>query len=214
MSSRAAPSRFATAALNAAARSASPAGMPASVAAGAGSLPVAGDETARPIVASQKSARFMGCPPFGGPRQYTNSARAFNSERCSFRSGRATEHARVRHRMGETRVDLLHLLEDLRDAYPGALEETILTEILANSLDSGARRIQLAADAATAGLVVVDDGSGMRRRELARHHHNASRAQNRGQSNRVLGGGIKLGLLVCEGGFTETRRGETHVGTR
>ena len=36
--------------------------------------------------------------------------------------------------MGETRVDLLHLLEDLRDAYPGALEETILTEIIANSL--------------------------------------------------------------------------------
>ena len=28
--------------------------------------------------------------------------------------------------MGETRVDLLHLLEDLRDAYPGCTEETIL----------------------------------------------------------------------------------------
>lgn len=40
--------------------------------------------------------------------------------------------------MGETRVDLLHLLEDLRDAYPGAAEETILVEIAANSLDSGA----------------------------------------------------------------------------
>src|SRR2546427_2056399 len=214
MSSRAAPSRFATAALNAAARSASPAGMPASVAAGAGSLPVAGDETARPIVASQKSARFMGCPPFGGPRQYTNSARAFNSERCSFRSGRAAEHARVRDRMGETRVDLLHLLEDLRDAYPGALEETILTEIVANSLDSGARRIQLAADAATAGLVVVDDGSGMRRRELARYHDIASSAKTRGQGIGFAGVGIKLGLLVCEEVLTETRRGKTHVATR
>lgn len=40
--------------------------------------------------------------------------------------------------MGETRVDLLHLLEDLRDAYSGSLEETIVTEIVANSLDSGA----------------------------------------------------------------------------
>jgi hypothetical protein len=39
--------------------------------------------------------------------------------------------------MGQTRVDLLHLLEDLRDAYPGDLEETILTEIVANSLDPG-----------------------------------------------------------------------------
>src|SRR5881296_404476 len=170
MSSRAATSRFTTAALFAAARSANPAGMPASVATGAGSLPVAGDETARPIVASQKSARFMGCPPFGRTRQYTNSARAFNTERFSFRSGRATEHARVRHRMGETRVDLLHLLEDLRDAYPGALEETILTEMVANSLDSGARRVGVATDTARATLTVTDDGSGMQRRELGRYH--------------------------------------------
>ncbi len=31
--------------------------------------------------------------------------------------------------MGETRVDLQHLLEDIRDAYPGSLEETIVTEM-------------------------------------------------------------------------------------
>ena len=43
--------------------------------------------------------------------------------------------------MGETRVDLQHLLEDLRDAYPGSLEETILTEIMANALDSGSTQI-------------------------------------------------------------------------
>ena len=48
--------------------------------------------------------------------------------------------------MGETRVDLHRLLEDLRDAYPGSVEETILTEIVANSLDSGARRIVFRAD--------------------------------------------------------------------
>src|SRR2546422_8846153 len=104
--------------------------------------------------------------------------------------------------MGETRVDLLHLLEDLRDAYPGALEETILTEIVANSLDSGARRIQLAADAATAGLVVVDDGSGMRRRELARYHDIASSAQTRGQGLRVARVGLQVGPPVCEAGLT------------
>src|SRR5256712_4828546 len=116
--------------------------------------------------------------------------------------------------MGETRVDLLHLLEDLRDAYPGALEETILTEMVANSLDSGARRIQLAADAATAGLVVVDDGSGMRRPELARYHDIAASTKTRGQGIGFAGVGIKLGLLVCEEVITETRRGKTHVATR
>ena len=69
--------------------------------------------------------------------------------------------------MGETRVDLLHLLEDLRDAYPGALEETILTEIVANSLDSGAREIRINADAALGTCTIVDDGSGMQRRDFS-----------------------------------------------
>src|SRR5713226_9936962 len=72
--------------------------------------------------------------------------------------------------MGETRVDLQHLLEDLRDAYTGALEETILTEVVANALDSGATRIRLLTNAADATLTIVDDGRGMQRRELARYH--------------------------------------------
>jgi hypothetical protein len=46
--------------------------------------------------------------------------------------------------VGETRVDLVHLLEDLRDAYPGGLEETILTEIVVNALGSGASCIHFA----------------------------------------------------------------------
>ena len=62
--------------------------------------------------------------------------------------------------MGQTRVDLLHLLEDLRDAYPGALEETILGEIVANALDSGAARVSVRTDPAQALLVVADDGRG------------------------------------------------------
>jgi len=72
--------------------------------------------------------------------------------------------------MAETRVDLLRLLEDLRDAYPGAIEETILTEIIANALDSGATVIQLTADAAAASFTIVDNGSGMPRRDLRRHY--------------------------------------------
>jgi len=48
--------------------------------------------------------------------------------------------------VGETRVDLLHLLEDLRDAYPGSTEETILSEIVANSLDSDTTTITITTD--------------------------------------------------------------------
>jgi hypothetical protein len=116
--------------------------------------------------------------------------------------------------MGQTRVDLLHLLEDLRDAYPGNIEETILTEIVANSLDSGARRVWLRADGADAVLVVVDDGSGMARRELSRYHDIAASAKQRGRGIGFAGVGIKLGLLVSEEVLTETRRGGVHAATR
>jgi hypothetical protein len=61
--------------------------------------------------------------------------------------------------MGETRVDLLHLLEDLRDAYPGPAEETILTEIVANALDSRATLITITADPVQHTFTLVDDGA-------------------------------------------------------
>jgi hypothetical protein len=113
--------------------------------------------------------------------------------------------------MGETRVDLLHLLEDLRDAYPGATEETILTEIVANALDSGAGTITLAADAAGPALTIVDDGGGMRRRELSRYHDIAASTKTRGAGIGFAGVGIKIALLVCADVVTETRRGKHHV---
>ncbi len=116
--------------------------------------------------------------------------------------------------MAETRVDLLHLLEDLRDAYPGAVEETILTEILANALDSGASSIRLTADPANASLTVVDDGAGMPRRDLRRYHDLATSSKTRGQGIGFAGVGIKLALLACKAVVTETRRGTSHVATQ
>lgn len=116
--------------------------------------------------------------------------------------------------MGETRVDLLHLLEDLRDAYPGALEETILTEIVANSLDSSASRVSLTASPTDATLMVVDDGQGMRRQDLIRYHDLAASTKTRGEGIGFAGVGIKLGLLICEEVLTESRRGKHHIATR
>ncbi len=115
--------------------------------------------------------------------------------------------------MGETRVDLLHLLEDLRDAYPGATEETILAEIVANSLDSRAATIAITTEPTRATLTIVDDGMGMRRRELARYHDIAASAKVRGQGIGFAGVGIKIGLLVCREVLTETRLGKQHVAT-
>jgi len=113
--------------------------------------------------------------------------------------------------VGETRVDLLHLLEDLRDAYPGSTEETILTEIVANSLDSGATTIAIATDPTAPAFTIVDDGDGMKRRELARYHDIAASGKARGAGIGFAGVGIKIALLVCAEVVTETRRGKHHV---
>src|SRR5215467_10609210 len=113
--------------------------------------------------------------------------------RVSIGGWRAPGQGRIRHRearMGQTRVDLLHLLEDLRDADTGSLEETVLTEIVANSLDSGATRIELEADAGSSTLVVRDDGAGMQRRELARFHDIAASSKTRGEGIGFAGVGI------------------------
>ena len=115
--------------------------------------------------------------------------------------------------MAETRVDLLHLLEDLRDAYPGSLEETILTELVANALDSGARNVTLHADLAGRSLTVADDGSGMKRRDLIRYHDIAGSTKTRGEGIGFAGVGVKLGLLAAEEVVTETRRGKVHAAT-
>jgi hypothetical protein len=97
--------------------------------------------------------------------------------------------------VGETRVDLQHLLEDLRDAYSGSLEETILTEIVANALDSGAATIRLTASPSDCALTVVDDGHGMQRRELP-GTTTSPPPRRLGAGNRIRGVGIKLGLLI------------------
>jgi hypothetical protein len=115
--------------------------------------------------------------------------------------------------LGETRVDLVHLLEDLRDGYPGPLEETILTEVVANALDSGARSLHFITDPATSTLLALDDGGGMSRAELTRYHDLAASAKRRGRGIGFAGVGIKLGLLVADEVVTETLRGKSHIAT-
>jgi hypothetical protein len=113
--------------------------------------------------------------------------------------------------MGETRVDQPHLLEDLRDAYPGSLEETIVTEIVATALDSKASVVAFRTDTRQATLTVVDDGTGMMRKALRSYHDLAATTKRRGHGIGFAGVGIKLGLLACDEVITETRRGKTHI---
>lgn len=116
--------------------------------------------------------------------------------------------------MGHTRVNLRHLLEDLRDAYPYPIEEAVLTELVANALDSGAATISIAVRFDPPRLEFVDDGAGMKRTELERYHDIAATGKQRGQGIGFAGVGAKLSLLICREVVTETRRGGFHGATR
>src|SRR5437667_7906895 len=86
--------------------------------------------------------------------------------------------------------------------------------MIAIALDTGATKIIFECDPSSSTLTTVDNGSGMRRRELARYHDIAASTKTRGEGIGFAGVGIKLGLLVCEEVLTETRRGKSHIASR
>ena len=116
--------------------------------------------------------------------------------------------------MAETRVDLKHLLEDIRDSYPCPVEEAILTELIANSLDSDCSRIEIRIEPNQRRLTFVDNGEGMNRKGFEQYHDIASTTKVRGKGIGFAGVGAKLALLVSQEVLTETRRGPSRLCSR
>jgi hypothetical protein len=116
--------------------------------------------------------------------------------------------------MGETRVNLRHLLEDIRDTYPFPIEEVILTELVANALDSGAADICFTVHADPTALTVSDNGKGMSPPQLDRYHDVAATTKERGSGIGFAGLGAKLALLAADAVLTETRSGLSTNATR
>ncbi len=107
----------------------------------------------------------------------------------------------------ETRVNLKHLLEDIRDSYTSPLEEVILTELVANALDGKAFNINFIVDGGKKCLSCVDDGGGMKRSVLKNYHNIAASTKTRGSGIGFAGVGAKLSLLIAERVVTESRGG-------
>ncbi len=109
--------------------------------------------------------------------------------------------------LNETRVNLKHLLEDIRDSYTSPLEEVILTELIANALDSKATTLNFIVDGENNFLRCIDDGQGMKREGIKAYHNIASSAKTRGQGIGFAGVGAKLSLLIADKVVTESRGG-------
>ncbi|MEK7702731.1 MAG: ATP-binding protein [Nitrospirota bacterium] len=115
--------------------------------------------------------------------------------------------------MGETRVNLKRLLEDIRDSYPVPVAEVILTELIANSLDSGASSIWFAINRSERALTVIDNGRGMKGSDLTTYHDIAASTKLRGKGIGFAGIGAKLALLVAQEVITETKMARKHQAT-
>jgi hypothetical protein len=115
--------------------------------------------------------------------------------------------------MGETRVNLKHLLEDIRDSYPFPQEEAIITELIANALDSGASKIRFMIDSPSRTMRVMDNGKGMNDTTFVEYHDIAATTKTRGKGIGFAGVGVKLSLLCAKSVITETKSGAFHKAT-
>jgi hypothetical protein len=116
--------------------------------------------------------------------------------------------------MPEARVNFKHLLADIRDSYPFPIEEAIVTELIANSLDAKASEIRFQTDAAQSTLRVSDNGSGMEARDFVEYHDVAASTRIRGRGIGFAGVGAKLSLLVATEVITETKTATSHNASR
>jgi len=115
--------------------------------------------------------------------------------------------------MGETRVNLKHLLEDIRDSYPCPHEEAIITELIANALDAGASQIRFVIDQERRTMSILDNGKGMTRQDFEKYHDIAASTKSRGEGIGFAGVGVKLSLLIAEKVITETKSRGFYKGT-
>ena len=60
----------------------------------------------------------------------------------------------------ESSVNFQNLIRDLADMYPREVDEVVIVELVANSLDAGANRISIDYDPAGKTLIISDDGPG------------------------------------------------------
>ncbi len=109
--------------------------------------------------------------------------------------------------MNETRVNLKHLLENIRDSYNAPLEEVILTEMIANALDSRANIISFEVATDRGYIRCSDNGNGMKRQMLKNYHNIAASNKIRGVGIGFAGVGAKLALLIAEKVITESKGG-------
>lgn len=112
-----------------------------------------------------------------------------------------------------SRVNARRLLDDMASMYSHSLEETVVVEAIANSLDAGCSTISFEIDTSRSQLTILDDGRGMTEQEFSYYHDLAESTKIRGQGIGFAGLGAKLSHKLATLVRTETRRDDFKSGS-
>jgi hypothetical protein len=108
----------------------------------------------------------------------------------------------MRHYSG---IDYEHFLDDIRDMYPFSVEEAVLVELIANSLDAKASLIDIRLDPERNIFELTDTGKGMDKKGFEMYHNFSTSFKRKGQGIGFAGLGAKLALKIAHEIITETR---------
>ena len=111
----------------------------------------------------------------------------------------------IRH---ESSVNFQNLIRDLADMYPQEVDEVVVVELIANSLDARANRISIDYDPSSNVLVVIDNGQGMDADQFAQYHDFAAGLKTRGTGIGFAGVGAKISFNAADRVITENCRGK------
>src|SRR3989442_14914387 len=95
-------------------------------------------------------------------------------------------------------IDYDHFLDDIRDMYPFSIEEAVLVELIANSLDAKTSLIDIRTDPERNLLEVSDTGVGMDKRGFEMYHNFSSSFKRKGHGIGFAGLGGKLALKIAD----------------
>jgi hypothetical protein len=106
--------------------------------------------------------------------------------------------------MHESGVNYQNLIRDLAEIYPFDVDEVVLVELIANSLDAKPTRISIEFDPYKRILVVTDNGKGMTASDFDQYHDFAAGLKTRGTGIGFAGVGAKISFNIATRVITET----------
>lgn len=107
-------------------------------------------------------------------------------------------------RQHESGVNFQNLIHDLAEMYQQGVDEVVVVELVANSLDAGATRIAIDYNPSNNVLVITDNGQGMDAGQFEQYHDFAAGLKTRGSGIGFAGVGAKISFNAADRVITET----------